>query len=73
VYSRFYADDHDIGRISFFGSRRTWLRVTDLVLGLLRVSDSRIASLHGHTLQGQSMGRTEVQVRIQFSKETEFA
>ncbi|KAF4523501.1 hypothetical protein B566_EDAN004572 [Ephemera danica] len=62
VYSRFYADDHDIGRISFFGSRRTWLRVTDLVLGLLRVSDSRIASLHGRILQGQSVGRTEVQV-----------
>jgi transmembrane protein 132 len=62
VYSRFYADDHDIGRISFFGSRRTWLRVTDLVIGLLRVSDSRIASLHGRVLQGQSVGRTEVQV-----------
>ncbi|XP_065333491.1 transmembrane protein 132E isoform X3 [Cloeon dipterum] len=62
VYSRFYADDHDVGRISFFSSKRTWLRVTDLVLGLLRVSDARIASLHGRTLQGQSVGRTEVQV-----------
>ncbi|KAG8225170.1 hypothetical protein J437_LFUL002870, partial [Ladona fulva] len=62
VYSRFFAEDHDSGRVSYFISRRTWLRVTDLVLGLLRVSDTRIASLDGRILQGQSTGRTEVQV-----------
>ncbi|XP_046389656.1 uncharacterized protein LOC124158549 isoform X2 [Ischnura elegans] len=62
VYSRFYAQDHDSGRVSYFISRRTWLRVTDLVLALLRVSDTRIASLDGRILQGQSTGRTEVQV-----------
>ncbi|XP_054271015.1 transmembrane protein 132E [Macrosteles quadrilineatus] len=62
VYARFLAADHDSGRVSYLVSRRTWLRVTDLVLGLLRVSDPRIASLHGCTLQGRSVGRTEVQV-----------
>ncbi|XP_069704788.1 transmembrane protein 132E [Periplaneta americana] len=62
VYARFLATDHDSGRVSYFVSRRTWLRVTDLVLSLLRVSDPRIASLHGCILQGRSMGRTEVQV-----------
>lgn len=62
VYARFLAADHDSGRVSYFVSRRTWLRVTDLVLSLLRVSDPRIASLHGRIIQGRSVGRTEVQV-----------
>ncbi|XP_068082143.1 transmembrane protein 132E [Anabrus simplex] len=62
VYARFLARDQDSGRESYFVSRRTWLRVTDLVESLLRVSDPRIASLDGRILQGRSMGRTEVQV-----------
>ncbi|XP_021914891.1 transmembrane protein 132E isoform X4 [Zootermopsis nevadensis] len=62
VYAHFLATDHDSGRVSYFVSRRTSLRVTDLVLSLLRVSDPRIASLHGCILQGRSIGRTEVQV-----------
>ncbi|XP_039292029.1 transmembrane protein 132E-like [Nilaparvata lugens] len=62
VYARFLAADHDSGRMSYFVSRRTWLRVTDLVMSLLRISDPRIASLHGHIVQGRSIGRTEVQV-----------
>lgn len=62
VYAHFLANDHDSGRVTYFVNRRTWLRVTDLVLPLLRVSDPRIASLHGRILQGRSMGRTEVQV-----------
>ena len=36
--------------------------MTDLVLSLLRVSDPRLASLHGRIIQGRSVGRTEVQV-----------
>ncbi|XP_025833785.1 transmembrane protein 132E isoform X2 [Agrilus planipennis] len=62
VFAHFMASDHDTGRITYLVNRRTWLRVTDLVLPLLRVSDPRIASLHGRILQGRSMGRTEVQV-----------
>ncbi|KAK9878658.1 hypothetical protein WA026_023108 [Henosepilachna vigintioctopunctata] len=62
VYAHFMAVDHESGRVSYLINRRTWLRVTDLVLPLLRVSDPRIASLHGRILQGRSMGRTEVQV-----------
>lgn len=50
------------GRISYFISRRTGLRVTDLVQPLLRVADPKIASLKGRILQGKSMGRTDVQV-----------
>ncbi|KAJ8975395.1 hypothetical protein NQ317_008610 [Molorchus minor] len=62
VYAHFFATDHDSGRTTYLINRRTWLRVTDLVLPWLRVSDPRIASLHGRILQGRSMGRTEVQV-----------
>nr|CAD7260300.1 unnamed protein product [Timema shepardi] len=62
VFARFLAKDHDSGSERYFVSRRTSLRVTDLVLSLLRVSDPRIASLHGRILQGRGMGRTEVQV-----------
>lgn len=62
VYARFKAEDHDSGRESFFVSRRTLLLVTDLVQGYMRVSDPRIATLHGRVVQGRSSGRTEVQV-----------
>lgn len=63
VYARFLATDHDSGRISYFVNRRTWLRVTDLVAGMLRVSDPRIATLlQGRLVQGRGVGRTEVQV-----------
>ncbi|XP_060527695.1 transmembrane protein 132C isoform X1 [Cylas formicarius] len=62
VYAHFMATDHDSGRVNYLINRRTWLRITDLVLPWLRVSDPRIASLHGRVLQGRSVGRTEVQV-----------
>ncbi|XP_046988822.1 transmembrane protein 132E [Schistocerca americana] len=62
VYARFSASDQDSGRVSYFVNRRTWLRVTDLVEALLRVSDPRIASLSGRILQGRGVGRSEVQV-----------
>ncbi|KAI4500832.1 hypothetical protein M0802_004043 [Mischocyttarus mexicanus] len=63
VHSRFLASDHDSGRVSYFVNRRTWLRVTDLVVSMLRVSDPRIATLlQGRIVQGRSVGRTEVQV-----------
>lgn len=51
------------GRISYFISRKTGLRVTDLVQPLLRVADPKIATLKGRILQGKSMGRTDVQVK----------
>ncbi|OAD60987.1 hypothetical protein WN48_01054 [Eufriesea mexicana] len=63
VHARFLATDHDSGRVSYFVNRRTWLRVTDLVMGMLRVSDPRIATLlQGRIVQGRGVGRTEVQV-----------
>ncbi|KAG6450078.1 hypothetical protein O3G_MSEX006376 [Manduca sexta] len=62
VYARFLAKDHDSGRVSYFVSRRTWLKVTELVMSLMRVADLRIATLRGKVLQGRSTGRTEVQV-----------
>lgn len=62
VYARFLATDQNSGRISYLISRRTGLRVTDLVQPLLRVADPKIASLKGRVLQGKSMGRTDVQV-----------
>uniref|UniRef100_A0A182K5L3 Transmembrane protein 132C n=1 Tax=Anopheles christyi TaxID=43041 RepID=A0A182K5L3_9DIPT len=62
VYARFVAVDQDSGRVSYLISRRTGLRVTDLVQSLLRVADPKIATLRGRTLQGRAMGRTDVQV-----------
>ncbi|XP_053692033.1 transmembrane protein 132E [Sabethes cyaneus] len=62
VYARFLAMDQDSGRVSYLISRRTGLRVTDLVQPLLRVADPKIATLRGRTLQGRAMGRTDVQV-----------
>uniref|UniRef100_A0A8W7JGN5 Transmembrane protein 132C n=1 Tax=Anopheles albimanus TaxID=7167 RepID=A0A8W7JGN5_ANOAL len=62
VYARFIAVDQDSGRVSYLISRRTGLRVTDLVQPLLRVADPKIATLRGRTLQGRAMGRTDVQV-----------
>nr|XP_036226757.1 transmembrane protein 132C isoform X2 [Bactrocera oleae] len=62
VFARFLAIDQNSGRISYFISRRTGLRVTDLVQPLLRVSDPKIATLKGRILQGKSMGRTDIQV-----------
>ncbi|XP_030381669.1 transmembrane protein 132E [Scaptodrosophila lebanonensis] len=62
VYAKFLAIDQNSGRISYFISRRTGLRVTDLVQPLMRVADPKIASLKGRILQGKSMGRTDVQV-----------
>ena len=63
VFARFLAVDQDSGRISYLISRRTGLRVTDLVQPLLRVADPKIATLRGRTLQGRAMGRTDVQVK----------
>ncbi|XP_033220713.1 transmembrane protein 132E [Belonocnema kinseyi] len=63
IHARFLAADHDSGRVSYFVNRRTWLRITDLVFSMLRVSDPRIAVLiQGRIVQGRSIGRTEVQV-----------
>lgn len=64
VYAKFLAMDQDSGRVSYLISRRTGLRVTDLVQPLLRVADPKIATLRGRTLQGRAMGRTDVQVRV---------
>lgn len=66
VYARFLAVDQDSGRVSYLISRRTGLRVTDLVQPLLRVADPKIATLRGRTLQGRAMGRTDVQVCIEY-------
>ncbi|XP_037937749.1 transmembrane protein 132E [Teleopsis dalmanni] len=62
VYARFLAIDQNSGRTSYFISRRTGLRVTDLVQPLLRIADPKIASLKGRILQGRSIGKTDVQV-----------
>lgn len=60
----FFYSKKDSGRVSYLISRRTGLRVTDLVQPLLRVADPKIATLRGRTLQGRAMGRTDVQVRL---------
>lgn len=62
IYARFKATDHDSGRVSYFVNRRTWLKVTDLLLHYLRSSDPRVASITGQIVRGHNAGRTEVQV-----------
>lgn len=62
IYARFKATDHDSGRVSYFVNRRTWLKVTDLLLHYLRSSDPRVASITGQVVRGHNVGRTEVQV-----------
>lgn len=65
VYARFYAEDHDSGRVSYLVSRKTYLLITDLVRKVIRVSDPRIASLRtSGTLyvEGMKPGKTELQV-----------
>lgn len=64
VHAQFMASDHDTGRVTYLINRRTWLRVTDLILPFLRVSDPHIATLNGRILQGRMSGRTEVQVAV---------
>ncbi|XP_050428697.1 transmembrane protein 132E [Adelges cooleyi] len=62
IYARFKATDHDSGRVSYFVNRRTWLKVTDLLLHYLRSSDPRVASITGQIVRGHNVGRTEIQV-----------
>ncbi|KAL1450920.1 hypothetical protein WDU94_003231 [Cyamophila willieti] len=62
VYARFVAPDHDTGRTRYLVSRRTSLRITDLVSGSMRPADPRIAYLHNNIVFGRSAGRTELQV-----------
>lgn len=64
VFSRFYAEDHDSGRVSYLISRKTYLLITDLVRKVMRVADPRVAVLktaNGY-LEGLKPGKTEVQV-----------
>uniref|UniRef100_T1J6G2 Transmembrane protein 132E n=1 Tax=Strigamia maritima TaxID=126957 RepID=T1J6G2_STRMM len=62
VYARFFAVDDNSGRESYLINRKAYFRITNLVEGSLRVADPRIASLKGQIVQGQSVGRTEIQV-----------
>ncbi|XP_042904370.1 transmembrane protein 132E [Parasteatoda tepidariorum] len=62
VYTRFFSVDHNSGRESYLLSRKTELRITDLVSPFLRVADMRIATLQGTVVRGMQSGRTEVQV-----------
>ncbi|XP_033747979.1 transmembrane protein 132C-like [Pecten maximus] len=60
VYAQFYISTP--GGPNFFKSKQAWLSVTDMVLDKLRVTDPRVVSLNNAVIQGQSVGRTEVQV-----------
>ena len=64
VFARFIADDPNSGRKDFFPSRDSELDVTDLLLAgrSIRVEDPRVVSLRGTTVEGQTPGRTEIQV-----------
>lgn len=64
MFARFYAEDHDSGRVSYLISRKTYLLITDLVRKVMRVGDPRVAVLktaNGY-VEGLKPGKTEVQV-----------
>lgn len=62
VYARFLAEDPDSGRRDHFISRNSMLDVTDLTKRALRALDPRVVSVTGTTIQGHTVGRTEIQV-----------
>lgn len=62
VFAKFIAVDDESGREFYLLDRRSAFRITELVEDYLRVADSRIAMLKGRIVQGQSTGRTEVQI-----------
>ncbi|OXA52948.1 hypothetical protein Fcan01_12010 [Folsomia candida] len=65
VYGRFLAQDQDSGRTSYFISRKTYLKITDLVSDYLRASDTQVAVIKGpssSSIQGVGPGRTEIQI-----------
>jgi len=62
VYARFLAEDPDSGRRDHFISRNSMLDVTDLTKRALRAADPRVVSVTGTTIQGHTIGRTEIQV-----------
>eukprot|EP00092_Neocalanus_flemingeri_P018939 GFUD01020515.1.p1 GENE.GFUD01020515.1~~GFUD01020515.1.p1 ORF type:complete len:1459 (-),score=271.45 GFUD01020515.1:1899-6275(-) len=62
VYARFLAEDPDSGRRDHFISRNSMLDVTDLTKRALRPLDPRVVSVTGTTIQGHTIGRTEIQV-----------
>ena len=64
VFARFYAEDHDSGRVSYLISRKTYLLITDLVRKVMRIADPRVASLKMTSgyIEGLKPGKTEVQV-----------
>ena len=62
VYSRFYAEDHNSGRVSYFLSRKSYLLITDLVRKLMRIHDPRVAALKHDYVEGLKPGKTEIQV-----------
>lgn len=62
VYARFFSVDDNSGRETYLLNRKAALHITDLVENSLRIADTRIASLKGMIVQGQLVGRTEIQV-----------
>ena len=60
VYAQFVAEDPDSGRKDYFPSRGAELDVTSLVK--MRLEDNSVAVLRGDQIEGQSPGRTELQV-----------
>ena len=62
VYARFYAEDHDSGRVSYFLSRKSYLLITELVRKLMRIQDPRVAALKHNYVEGLKPGTTDIEV-----------
>ena len=61
VFAQFHIQNPQ--KTDYFMGAGTYLKVTDLVKGRLRMSDTRIATLTDETIvQGREEGRTEIQV-----------
>lgn len=62
VLTKFFSVDHDSGREAYFLNRKLSVKVTDLVLTLMQLSDSHVAVLRGNIIEGMNVGRSEVQI-----------
>lgn len=62
VYARFYIQTPK--GTDYFMGPGTYLKITDLVKGRLRMSDTRIAVLSDNIIKGKEEGCTEIQVKL---------
>ncbi|CAG2100493.1 unnamed protein product [Medioppia subpectinata] len=62
LYTKFFSTDHNSGREASLLNRRISIRITNLLMPYIRVTDPKILALKANIIEGLSVGRSEVQV-----------